>query len=239
MTPAQVLSSWTEAVNPLPDIAGLRYVATRLLAEKIPLTKPAQLAAKRLLQQFPELPMRDAAGKKVLAPADRVVGDAKGNENPELYAVFPFRMYGVEKPDIEIGRDTFDARKNKGSGGSRPDAIQAAFLGLTRIASQYVVENFTAKPAQRFPVFWGPNKDWTPDQSHGSVAALALQRMLLQTDGDRILLGPAWPKEWDVEFKLHAPGNTVAEGSIKDGKIEKLKMTPDKRMSDVTRMELQ
>ena len=35
-----------------------------------------------------------------------------------------------------------------------------------------------------------------------TVAMIALQRMLLQYDGDEIYLLPAWPKDWDVEFKL-------------------------------------
>jgi alpha-L-fucosidase 2 len=192
-----------------------------------------------LLQQLPDVPMRDVAGAKVLAPAERVSGEPKDTENPELYAIFPFRLYGVEKPALEIGRGTFDARKNKRTGGPQLDAIQAAYLGLPKIASQYVVESFTAKPAQRFPAFWGPNNDWTPDQTHGSVAAMALQAMLLQADGNRMLLAPAWPKEWDVEFKLYAPNGTIAEGAIKAGKFERLKTTPEKRMSDVTRMDLQ
>ena len=32
-----------------------------------------------------------------------------------------------------------------------------------------------------------------------------LQAMLLQYEDEKILLFPTWPKEWDVEFKLHAP----------------------------------
>ena len=142
------------------------------------------------------------AGKKVLAPAERVFGESKNTENPELYAVFPFRLYGVGKPDLDMASDTFEARKFKGSGGWQQDAIQAAYLGLADVARQYVVENYTAKSEQRFPAFWGPNFDWLPDQTHGNVAAMALQSMLLQADGSRILVAPAWPKDWDVDFKL-------------------------------------
>src|SRR5687767_1997225 len=91
ITPAQALGAYHEAVNPLPDIAGIRYVANRVLAEKIPVTKAGQNAAKRLLQQLPELPVRDVAGKKVLVPAEKVFGEPKTTDNPELHAVFPFR----------------------------------------------------------------------------------------------------------------------------------------------------
>jgi len=48
-----------------------------------------------------------------------------------------------------------------------------------------------------------------------------------------VLLFPAWPKDWDVDFKLHAPGNTVIECVYRAGKIETLKVTPARRAKDV------
>ena len=60
----------------------------------------------------------------------------------------------------------------------------------------------------RFPAFWGFNMNAIPDQLHGTAASLALQFMLVQTQGDRLFLLPAWPREWDVDFKLHAPVST-------------------------------
>ena len=41
---------------------------------------------------------------------------------------------------------------------------------------------------------------------------IGLQEMLLQTDGKNLLF-PAWPKDQDVHFKLHAPYNTTVEAS--------------------------
>ena len=38
---------------------------------------------------------------------------------------------------------------------------------------------------------------------------IGLQEMLLQTNGELILLFPAWPLEWNVHFKLHAPGKKM------------------------------
>jgi hypothetical protein len=61
----------------------------------------------------------------------------------------------------------------------------------------------------------------------------ALQAMLLQTDGSRIFLLPAWPKDWDVAFKLHAPQRTVLEGAYRDGRLQELKVTPASRRQDV------
>ncbi|GAF97738.1 unnamed protein product, partial [marine sediment metagenome] len=85
----------------------------------------------------------------------------------------------------------------------------------------------------RFPAFWGPNYDWIPDQDHGGVLMKALQAMLLQTDGSRIFLLPAWPKDWNVEFRLHAPAKTTIECTYRDGKVRSLTVTPPERKADL------
>jgi len=107
-------------------------------------------------------------------------------------------------------------------------------LGLADEAKQMVTQNFsTSASGFRFPAFWGPNYDWIPDQDHGSVAMTGLQKMLLQTDGNRLLLLPAWPKDWDVDFKLHAPNQTTVECELRNGKIKKLVVIPKSRRKDV------
>ena len=90
-------------------------------------------------------------------------------------------------------------------------------------------------PAHRFPAMWGPNFDWLPDQDHGSNLMLGVQLMLMQADpvGGRILLLPAWPREWDASFKLRAPGGTAVECVYKGGKVERLVVTPEARRKDV------
>jgi hypothetical protein len=62
---------------------------------------------------------------------------------------------------------------------------------------------------------------------------IALQAMLLQSVGDKILLLPAWPKDWDVEFKLHAPKQTVITVKYADGKLQELSVEPPERRKDV------
>lgn len=59
------------------------------------------------------------------------------------------------------------------------------------------------------------------------------QSMLMQTDGDRIFLLPAWPKDWEVSFKLHGPKKTTVEGKVRGGKVVDLKVTPESRRKDV------
>jgi len=41
----------------------------------------------------------------------------------------------------------------------------------------------------------------------------ALQNMLIQTEADKTLLLPAWPPDWNVDFKLNIPGNKIVQGS--------------------------
>jgi len=63
---------------------------------------------------------------------------------------------------------------------------------------------------------------------------IGLQEMLLQTTDDgKMLLFPAWPKEWNVRFKLHAPQNTTVEAELKDGRIAKLVVIPANRIVNI------
>lgn len=253
-TPGMSLETWHVAEDPLPVIVGLQTVLTRLLALPKSLSTPTQRANwTRFLAELPDLPFGEAEGKKWIEPA-RTYSERKNSENPELYAVFPYRTYALGQPDLEVGRETWRRRRVKGTGGWRQDAIQAAVLGLTAEAKAYVVTNASERetigagrgkwPEPRFPAFWGPNFDWTPDQCQGSVTMIALQRMLMQCDAPTssgksgtIRLLPAWPMDWDVAFKLHAPQNTVVEGRVENGKILDLIVTPASRKSDVVVME--
>jgi hypothetical protein len=57
--------------------------------------------------------------------------------------------------------------------------------------------------------------------------------MLMQTNGKKIYLLQAWPKEWEVSFKLHAPYNTTVQVEVKDGKLLNLMVTPESKRKDV------
>ncbi len=235
MYPAQALETLQDAENPTPDIAGLRWVLKGLLALPVSQTGSARRALwMRLAEKVPPLPMEEIEGNRYILGAGKVYGGRGNSENPELYAVFPFRLYGVGKPDLEVGLKTFERRPVKGNNGWRQDDTQAAFLGLTETAADYVVDRAKNKhAASRFPAFWGPNFDWIPDQDHGGNLMMALQTMLLQADEGKIRLFPAWPRQWDVDFKLHAPHRTVVEGRLMNGQLTDLKVTPRARRRDV------
>jgi hypothetical protein len=85
----------------------------------------------------------------------------------------------------------------------------------------------------RFPLFGREGPDSCPDFDHFGAGSTALQRMLVQEAGRKILLLPAWPAAWDVDFKLHLAGGAVLNGTVKDGKLTAWDIRPQVRKTDV------
>jgi hypothetical protein len=230
--PAQALETYWNISNPLPEIAGLRFILPRLLRLKN-LDAAFAETCRTLLADMPDMPVGEKDGQKVLLPGLKLHG-RDNEENPELYAIFPFRHYGIDKPSLELAVTTFDKRLAKAIFGWQQTGIQAALLGKTEEAAAIVTKNFNTKhEGSRFPAFWGPNYDWVPGQDHGGVNERALQNMLIQTEDDDIILFPAWPTEWNVKFKLWAPKQTSIEGVLENGKLRSLKVVPEKRIKDI------
>jgi hypothetical protein len=160
----------------------------------------------------------------------------QNEESPQLYPVFPWGMYGVGKPDLEVAINTWNydpiVKKFRSPKGWKQDNIWAARLGLTQAADS-LLQMKLGDSERRFPSFWGPGFDWTPDHNWGGSGMIGLQEMLMQVDGKKIYLLPAWPKNRDVHFKLHAPYNTTVEATVEGGKLKKLEVLPVERKSDV------
>ena len=72
-----------------------------------------------------------------------------------------------------------------------------------------------------------------PDQCAGGNVRSLTQQMLMQCKGSKIWLLPAWPKDWNCDFRLHAPHRTTVEGRVVDGQVVELKVTPEARRKDV------
>ena len=236
MSPSQACETWQDCDDAAPEIAGIRAVVARLLAlsdDQLPESDRA--FCEKLLAETPALPLlKDAeTGETLLAPAARF--DMRRNvENPELYSLFPFHLYGFDKPDLDLVQRTMEKRANKGFTGWDPDDVQYAALGDRENLRSYLSRRAAAKdPTMRFPAFWGPNYDWTPDQDHGGILCVAAERAVLQSYGDKIYVNPACPKEWNAEFKFRAPRNTTVEGKIADGKVVELKVDPSERAKDI------
>ena len=238
ITPTQALEThWHGVENDLPTVAGLHWCLQRLRTLAPELVPKDQLAAwAKLEQSLPPIPRRQHADATLLAPAAQYDPSRQNCESPELYAVFPFRHFGLGKPELELARATFAARHDRFTDGWPQDGQIAAMLGLVDEARANVLAKLqNGNRAHRFPVLWGPNFDWCPDQCHGSNLLDTVHRMLLQADDDRILLLPCWPKEWNVSFRLHAPRRTVVECEFRDGHVLRLVVTPKERERDVVR----
>jgi hypothetical protein len=246
-SPAQSIETYQlDAVNPTPDIAGLDSVLPRLLALPGAMVSSQQRQAwKRLLTdlppiatgrtvngKLPPLAKSDPAGTPTILPAEQY-GATRNGENPQLYVAFPYRIYGVGKPDLKLARDTFAARLFPFDRCWGQDGPQAAVLGLTEWARKAAIDEFTDYGDEHFQWFWKGGGDWIPDLDNGGTGMMTLQSMLMQTDGKRIQLLPAWPGDWAADFKLHAPYRTTVEGHVENGKITHLRVEPQERARDV------
>jgi len=189
-------------------------------------------------KRIPNIDTQMFNGHTTIAPAkswERV----NNTESPQLYPVFPWGMFGVGKPDLDIALNTWNLDTNvikfRSHIGWKQDNIWAARLGLTDEAWRLTSLKLQ-NSGRRFPAFWGPGYDWVPDHNWGGSGMIGLQEMLMQVDDKKIFLFPAWPKNIDVHFKLHAPYNTTVEAEIKAGSVISLKVVPEERKKDVVLM---
>lgn len=220
------------AYNSTSTIAALRTVAEALMAYAKEQGDSTLLNVQRsLLSRLPAITIRNG----MIQPAlhyERV----QNTESTQLYPVFPWRMYGVGRPDLDIARNTYQndtlAVKFRSHIGWKQDAIWAACLGMTDEAKRLLTMKLADGP-HRFPAFWGPGFDWTPDHNWGGSGMIAMQEMLMQEADGKIYVFPAWPKEWDVRFKLHASGNTTVEAEMRNGQVVQVMVTPQERQHDV------
>jgi hypothetical protein len=224
------------AYNSTSLIAGLKVVLKRLLElpEKY-LSVEKRKYWNNMLNRIPEIAFREKEGYKTISPAwswARV----NNQELPQLYTVFPFSLYGIGLPNLDVAINTWkygtDTSIQKNHISWHQDAIFCARLGLTEEAAAITIKKLK-NADRRFPTFWGPGHDWVPDHNWGGSGMIGLQEMLMQTVDNKIYLFPAWPATWDVKFKLNAPFKTIVEGELKNGKLVNYSVTPVSREKDV------
>ena len=221
--PGTACETYKMAHNPVTTIAALRSVLE------------SSGVNPEMLERIPEISTRTVNGKEMIAPAlswERV----NNIETPQLYPIFPWRNYGVGRPELERAINTYsydpDALKFRTHIGWKQDNIWAAYLGLTDEAVDLTLKKMGNGP-HRFPAFWGPGYDWTPDLNWGGSGMIGMQEMLMQEVGDQIFILPTWPATWDIRFKLHAAHQTTVEVTLKDGKITQLDVFPKEREKDI------
>ena len=112
------------------------------------------------------------------------------------------------------------------------DAIFCARLGLTEEAKDITLKKMTDSP-RRYPTLWGSEHDRVPDHHCGGSEMIGVQEMLMQCVGDNIYILLVWPSSRNVTFRLHALESTVVTCTYKDGKIHKLRVSPENRKNDI------
>lgn len=237
--PGSSAETYKMAYNASTTIAALSEVTKRVIQE-LPNDKDSirRQYLEAFLKKIPPLSIREIHGVKMLAPA-KLWARVNNTESPQLYPVFPWGIYGIGRPDLELARNTYfhdpDVLKFRSHIGWKQDNIFAARLGLTDEARRLTLLKLKDSE-RRFPTFWGPGYDWVPDHNWGGSGMIGLQEMLLQSSDEKIYLFPAWPKDWDVDFKLHAPQQTTVEGRLEGGKLVELIVLPASRRVDVINM---
>lgn len=206
--PGSGCETYKMAYNPSSTIAALRALATAI-------------GDTLLLSRLPETPLTNTAqGDTLIAPAV-TWARIQNVETPQLYPVFPWRLYGLGRPHLDIARNTYlkdpHAIAMRSSKGWKQDNIWAACLGLTDEACRLNAEKLGNGP-YRFPAFWDAGFDWAPDHNRGGAGMIALQEMLLQEDPNHDpILFPAWPRKWNCRFRLNISGQRCVDAEIKDG----------------------
>jgi len=245
--------------NPCTEIGCIKYVLSKLLSFEIDNTHKKHW--NNLLNAMPGVPLRKIRGLDLLAVGEKYNPGRTNCESPELYSIYPFRQVWLGQPELLANaRQSFHVRttsidgtiddQGTETGGWQSSPVQAAYLGLPREAARLASINFNDhfihwndnidpntpypnRPHARFPAFWECKMDGTPDNDHGANSANTLQSMLLQSDGNKIFLLPAWPENWNVSFKLCAANKTIIECEYRDGKIHSLKVSPESRRADI------
>ena len=224
--PSSGCETYKMAYNPSSVVAALKVVTEQF--EKYKAMKgntnfSAYAIDSTFKNRLPEIPLRTVGGDTCIAPAV-VWARIQNVETPQLYPVFPWRVYGLGRGGLDIARNTYQndphALKMRTHIGWKQDNIWAACLGLTDEAVRLNMAKLADGP-YRFPAFWDPGYDWAPDCNRGGGAMIGLQEMLLQEtpDGEPLIF-PAWPKDVDARFRLHATGGRIVDAEIKDGKVK-------------------
>ena len=254
ITPIHSVETFHNTTGAMPVVAGMNAVLDRILALPAGLLTPSQTSAFSNFKALtPPLPTQQVNGKTVFAPAIAFSNSRQNVEEPEHYATFPFRLSGIGRSNKQIGIDTFEQislgnnffkpfvlggplYSNSFSGWQQTPMV-AALLGRTDDAQRALTSNCRLiNTAYRFPAMWGQIYDSVPDIDHGSNILNTAQQMCFQTLGDKMFLLPAWPKDWDVSFKFHAPKNTTVTGRFRNGVIEQLEVSPASRREDLVLM---
>ena len=229
----------------MPTVAGMHAVLEKLALLPNKFASSAQKALwAKLKARVPPLPV---INDSYWACDDCTVGGTgpgqhklTNGENADLYAVHPYRRATMGRGDaaaLKLAIAAYDKKMSKTDAGWNQNAMDAALLGLASDAANYVVRRSSTPPAKgyRFPAFAPHEQDYEPSADHFAVFSNALQYMLIQRVDDKadsVLLLPAWPCSWNVNFTVSAPRLTTVTGNLMNGRLS-FTVTPQSRTSAV------
>ncbi len=232
--PSTSCESYRGAKNPSDLLAGLKACIEALLElDGKSLSSAEKAYYLEYYSNLPDYSYGVVKGDRIIKPAESW-GRYQNAECPQFYPLFPFNRFSLVDDDMTLFKKTWEhGTFKKGQVQSwHQDGIFFARMGMTEEAANFNT-NKLQDSERRFPTFWGPGHDWVPDHNQGGSGMIGLQEMLMQSPGDKIVLFPAWPMGWDVDFKLHAPQGTSVECHLENGEITHLKVRPESRSKDV------
>lgn len=230
--PSTAAEMYKLAKNPVDIIAALKRIIPEVIDLPAPyVTDEEREYYKSYFRRIPEISFDTKMEYTVIKPAESWAYVAN-MEIPELYPVFPYGLWGIGKENLDVAINTFyhgeSNEKRSFTDCWSQVGIFASRLGLVDEATHLVVDKLSDSP-RRFPTFWGPGPDWVPDTDHGGAGMINLQEMILQCVEDTLFVLPAWPRNWNVDFKLHVPGKTFIEGIYMDGDLKSINIDPERK----------
>lgn len=228
--PAGCMETYADAKNPVDAVSGLLCVLKLLLSLDQPyITAEDKVWYETLIKRIPDIQFKVENGKEIIAYADSK-GILSNCELPETYPIFPFDEFGLDREKLEIAKNTIDiaqrTEEQKSHVSWHTTGVEYTRCGMVPEATDFLKKKM-GNGSHRFPAFWGPGHDWTPDFNWGGSGCLQLQEMLVQEYAGNIYLLPCWPENQPVSFKLYCEGNGTIECEYDGKEITKLVTVPE------------
>lgn len=212
--PAGCMETYANVKNPIDSIAGLNSVLKRLLKlDDDYISRKQKEFFNSLFNRIPpySYAIDEETGEKYLKYGESP-GHLMNCENPETYVLFPYREIGNSKEDIKIGKKTIEK--------SIRTEAQNYYYSWHTLGVEYAQVNDFDKACERlilkmddgpfrFPSFWGPGHDWSPDFNWGGSGMLQLQEMILREDDESIYVLPSWSKDIYIKYRLYCRDNLI------------------------------
>ena len=175
--PMNCLELYANTTDPIEVVSGLHRVVGSVLAlpaQRVPSSMRSYF--EQLKQRLPDIYFETRDDQQVLKPAKDYDPSMPMNRTdfPEMYAVWPYRLYGVgSRNGNDVANNTWELlpanrqpAMNFWSWQCTP--IYAALLGRVADATRLTIEKLADKNASlRFTAFFGPGHDWIPDHNWG------------------------------------------------------------------------